>query len=212
MFAIRTCCSATTSRNPRLDRDRGWPRVPPSKTTIENPDEKNEQFVRLLTQHEGDLHRYVVSLVFDVSAVDDIMQEVAVALWKKFGEFDPERPFLPWACRFAYFQVLKHRSKIGRSRLVFGDDLVELLAADYENESEIMGARRKALDTCLDKLPRGDQELIQLRYGSTRTVRELAEQRRMSVHKLYHALERIRGWLMDCTFRTLKKEGYEELA
>ena len=40
-----------------------------------------ETFVRLLAQHEHEVYRYVVSLTFDHSAVDDIMQEVAVALW-----------------------------------------------------------------------------------------------------------------------------------
>jgi RNA polymerase sigma-70 factor (ECF subfamily) len=176
------------------------------------PDRDEEMFVRLLAQHENDLCRYVQSLAFDPSAVDDIMQEVAVALWNKFDQYDPERPFIPWACRFAYFQVLKFRSKRGRSRLVFGDNLVELLAADYEEEREQVTARRRALDGCLAKLSRGDRELIERRYDSTETIQGLAQSRKLSVHKLYHALDRIRRNLLHCTQNTLRKEGYEELA
>lgn len=182
----------------------------PASATDSAKDE--ELFVRLLAQHENDLYRYVASLAFNASAVDDIMQEVAVALWNKFDQYDPGRPFIPWACRFAYFQVLKHRSKIGRSRLVFGEKLVELLATDYDDDQELIRARREALDACLRKLPGTDRELVELRYGSDETIQNLAKLRQVSVHKLYHALERIRRTLLACTQKTLIKEGYEELA
>lgn len=171
-----------------------------------------ELFVRLLAKHENDIYRYVTSLMFNPSAVDDVMQEVALALWNKFAEYDRERPFIPWACRFAYFQVLKHRSRVGRSRLVFGDELVELLATDYEGEGELIRARREALDRCLGKLKELDRELVELRYGSDETMQAVAKERGISVHKLYHALDRIRRNLMLCTRRILEREGYEELA
>ena len=177
------------------------------------PDRDNEEmFVRLLAQHDKDIYRYLLSLVFDVSAVDDLMQEVAVALWKKFDEFDHDRPFLPWAFRFAYFQVLKHRTKMGKSRLIFGDKLLESLAADYEGEQDSLVARRRALADCLGKLGTSDRELIELRYNSSETIQNLAKRRKLSAHKLYHSLERIRRLLLVCAQRTLKKEGYEELA
>ena len=169
-----------------------------------------ELFVRLLAQHEKDIYRYVLSLVFNPSAVDDIIQEVAVALWKKFDQYDPERPFVPWACRFAYFQVLKHRSKIGKSRLVFSDKLVEMLSEDFEGEQKLLVARRRALEGCVGALSNEDRELVDLRYNSTSTIQELAKVRATSTHKLYHALDRIRGLLLVCAQKAMKKEGYEE--
>ncbi len=171
----------------------------------------DEHFVRLFTQHENDLYRYVLSLVFNPSAVDDIMQDVAVSIWNKLADFDTSRPFMPWACRFAYFQVLKYRQRVGTSKLVFGGDLLERLAADYDTESELMVARRKALDTCLAKLPDEDRELIQLRYGSKDTIQNLSKRTRISVHKLYHSLDRIRNDLMVAVNQTLKQEGWDEV-
>lgn len=166
--------------------------------------------MRLFAQFENDLHRYVRSLVFDTSSVDDIMQEVAVALWKKFSQYDAERPFFPWACRFAYFEVLKHRQRASESRLYFGDDLLEKLAVEYEEEHEVLVARRKALDQCLGKLSAKDQELVRLRYGSRDTVQKLAKRQETSVFKLYHALARIRRTLMHCIHRNMALEGWDE--
>ena len=159
----------------------------PDETAEESNDDA--QFVRLLTQYENDIHRYVLSLVFHPSGADDVMQNVAVLLWKKFAQYDPSRPFLPWAFRFAYFEVLKHRQKTRFSSSFFGEELIEKLAANYEDEHDIMAA---------------------LRYGSKETIQEAAKRLAISVFKLYHSLDRIRRNLMVCINRTLIKEGWDE--
>ena len=178
-------------------------------STPEAPVDGDAQFVRLFAQFENDLHRYVQSLVFDRSSVDDIMQEVAVALWKKFPRYDPERPFFPWACRFAYFEVLKHRQRSKENRLFFSEELIEKLADDYDSEHELLVARRDALDRCVAKLGPADQELVGLRYGSRQTIQDLAQKKETSVFKLYHGLARIRRVLMQCVHRTLITEGWD---
>ena len=180
----------------------------PDETAEESNDDA--QFVRLLTQYENDIHRYVLSLVFHPSGADDVMQNVAVLLWKKFAQYDPSRPFLPWAFRFAYFEVLKHRQKTRFSSSFFGEELIEKLAANYEDEHDIMAARRGALDSCLSKLSVKDQELVRVRYGSKETIQEAAKRLAISVFKLYHSLDRIRRNLMVCINRTLIKEGWDE--
>ena len=97
----------------------------------------DEHFVRLLTRHERALYRYVVSLLPAAQEADDVMQDTATVLWKKFSDYDASRPFLPWAMRFAYFEVLKLRRRRGRNRLVFSDELMEKLADEYPVEEPL---------------------------------------------------------------------------
>jgi len=85
-------------------------------------DRDAEQFVRLLARHDREVYRYVLTLLPDRTEADDVLQETAAALWEKFGEYDPDKPFYPWACRFAFFEVLKHRRRVGRSRLRFSEE------------------------------------------------------------------------------------------
>jgi RNA polymerase sigma-70 factor (ECF subfamily) len=170
------------------------------------------QFVRLLTRYENDLYRYVMSLVGDLSAVDDIVQNVALLLWKKFSLYDPGRPFLPWAFRFAYFEVLKHRKRSRFSHAAFGEELIQQLAADYDQEHDVMKARRKALDGCLQKLSCSDRELVRIRYGTKETIQLAAKRRKLSAFKLYHSLDRIRRDLMVCVNRSMVKEGWDEVS
>ena len=74
-------------------------------------------------------------------------------------------------------------------------------------EEDLLAARRRALDGCLDKLAGEDRELVSCRYGSTMNVNELARQRGHSPKRLYNALDRIRRNLMKCINRTLAAEG-----
>ena len=60
-------------------------------------EEKHEQFTRLLIQHEPELMRCILVAVPNRSDARDILQECSVALWRKFGNYDPERAFVAWA-------------------------------------------------------------------------------------------------------------------
>ncbi len=173
------------------------------------PEDATEAFVRLLTRHERDLYRYIVSLMPMGGEPDDVMQETATLLWKKFADYDRERPFLPWAMRFAYFEVLKQRKRLGKSRLIFSDELLATIASDYAGEEPVLRSRRGALDACLAKLSDRDRDLLRRRYASRETISDLAAEAGRSVHKLYYALERIRENLMLCVDRTLRKEGWD---
>ena len=69
--------------------------------------DQTEDFIRLYASHERRLRRYVSPLMPQADAVDDVVQETAVALMRKFDEYDSAQPFFHWACRFAYFEVLQ---------------------------------------------------------------------------------------------------------
>lgn len=172
-------------------------------------EDHTEAFVRLLTRHERDLHHYVVSLLPGSPECDDVMQETATILWKKIADYDQERPFLPWAMRFAYFEVLKVRRKEGRSRLVFSDELVMKLADEYPVADPLLETRRDALEECLGKLGDTERNLIYKRYSTGQSIRDLAHVEGKPVEKLYYSLEKIRASLMVCVERHMKKEGWD---
>lgn len=169
---------------------------------------QKDSFIELFTAAQPDLGRYVFSLVRDRHAVDDVMQDLAVALWKKFDDYDPDRPFLPWACRFAFYQSLKHRQSLQRRRWQLADEAT-LERAAAPTQDEWLEARNQALDNCLNSLPLEDRELIQCRYASKETIQQMAKRTKISVHKLYHALDRIREDLLTSVNLQLREQGFE---
>ena len=106
------------------------------------------EFAGQMTQCQRKLHAFIISMVWNPADADDLLQETNLVLWQKADDFDPTRPFLPWAMRFAQLQVmawLKHRQ---RQRVVFDDDLVRLLATEAAVEP-LFDPRRTALAACM---------------------------------------------------------------
>ena len=171
------------------------------------PASGSESFVLLLTQHQEALFRYIFSLVPMEADARDILQETSLALYRKWDQFDPSRPFLPWAFRFAYLQVQKHREKTARSPLLFSEDVMDLLANERGHLAPVLDERLHLLDACLQKLPAAQKELVTARYGLRQSAEDLMQRFAMSRRTLFRNLELLRQQLHDCVTHQLQSEG-----
>lgn len=160
-------------------------------------------FVRLMVRHQNDLLRYVLPLVACLDDAQDVVQESATALWKKFDEYNPDQPFLPWAKRFARYEVLMHHRR--RRRYSFlTEELIETLAEPDRSHEEDAERRQRVLAGCLEKLPAADRTLLDRRYSDPdATVGQLADEVGRPANVLYKALGRIRRQLLECMTRAL---------
>ncbi len=163
-----------------------------------------EALILLLTQHQDALFRYIYALLPNEADARDVLQETSVALFRKFDHYDSSKPFLPWAYRFAYLQVLKLRERSHRQPLAFSEDVLELLADERQTLEPHLENRLRALDNCLQKLPAEERQLVTYRYDQRRPVEEIMEHLGQSRRTLFRNLERVRRLLHDCVTRTLE--------
>ncbi len=173
------------------------------------PDSPNptESLVLLLTQHQEPLFRYIFSLVPREADARDILQETSLALYRKFDQYDATRPFLPWAYRFAYLQVQKHREKSARSPLLFSEDVMDLLASERTHIEPQLDERLRLLDGCLQKLTAQDQELVTSRYAMRQSAEEMMSRYALTRRTLFRNLELLRQRLHECVTHQLQSEG-----
>jgi RNA polymerase sigma-70 factor (ECF subfamily) len=157
-----------------------------------------EQFVRKLTENQNRLYGYIYSLLGDHSRTGDVLQETNLVLWRKISQYEPGRPFMPWAYAIARFQVLAHLRDQKRERLLVDAELVESLSDDAERWAEEIDAIREALRPCLELLTPGNRELIEQRYHRAKPVAELAESLNRTVSAVKVALLRVRRQLSEC--------------
>lgn len=176
------------------------------KMPVEKPTE-GERFMRLFVACERDLLRYVLVVVPNPSDARDILQETAVALWRKMGEYDPSRPFLPWACRFASIEIRRFLRRAEQQRRLLEEETVELLLAQYAERTSGLTGRRVHLRECLSELPSNQHRLVRGYYWDEQDVDALAGQSGRTVEAVYKALQRIRQVLSDCMNRKAKMEG-----
>ena len=165
------------------------------------------KFVHLISAHDGEIRRYLYTLLHNIADVDDVMQETAQAIWEKFDQYDPDRPFKPWACRFAYFEALQFRRSASRDRLVFHEEVLKLIAAEHEQEEPLLERRSAALQICLEKITQSDRDLLQQRYEEEGKIVELAAKLGQPVKNLYNKLDRIRARLALCIEEQLSIGG-----
>lgn len=171
---------------------------------MENDHSDNSQgFVACVNAAQQGLYAYILSLVPNAHDARDILAETNMALWKKREDFDSAQDFWPWACRFGKMQVLAFRKRRHRDRLVFSEDVINLLAAEAESVSsgndEVLGA----LDGCLGEIDDRRQDLLRLRYAEEMSVKRIAASVGRTVGATGDLLYRIRLHLADCIERKL---------
>ena len=169
-------------------------------------DQHHDQFLRLFAEHEPALRTFVRALLPSLSDASEVMQEVAVVLWRKFAEFDSTRDFRKWSFGVARYEALAFLRDKGRDRHVFDDDLVNKLADDAAASEQRHEAQREALEACLQKLPEPQRELVLSAYAKGTRMDELATQRGQTAMSLYKLLQRIRQALLECIRRTIARE------
>jgi RNA polymerase sigma-70 factor (ECF subfamily) len=94
----------------------------------EEPMGHQETLVQLMTEHQGRLYAYILSLLGNPDQANDVLQDTNVVLWRSIGEFRVGSNFKAWAFRIAHFQVMACRQRQIRERLFFDDDLLSTLS------------------------------------------------------------------------------------
>lgn len=154
-------------------------------------------------EHEEALRLFVRSLLFNQEESREVMQEVAIVLWRKFDDSLDSVSFRRWAFGVARMEVLAYRRDRARDRHTFGDDIAELLEQTVQEESGALERERGVLEMCVGKLPTEQRELVDTAYEPGVKMNDLARQLGWTSMALYKKLHRIRLQLMECIRREL---------
>lgn len=155
-------------------------------------------FMLLLTSHQSALYAALVALLGGTRGAQDVLQETNAALLEKAGEYDPARPFVPWAMGFARVQALAWRQRQARDRLVLDDGLFAAFADRLTTDPLPPNRRLDALERCLAELPAAARELIDARYRRDESVRSIAMRLGRSENVVSVSLFRARKALLAC--------------
>jgi RNA polymerase sigma-70 factor (ECF subfamily) len=159
----------------------------------------------LLTEAQGPVYGYLLTLIPDRSRARDLLQETNITLWKKAATFEEGTNFNAWACKIAYFHVLSFRRKMAREKLVFDDDILDYLAERNDDRliQDFTKDRNAALKACMQKLSDKQRKLVEERYKPGASVQRIAADQGRTVGAISQTLYRIRHNLMQCIEKTL---------
>jgi RNA polymerase sigma-70 factor (ECF subfamily) len=173
----------------------------------EEPATRHEQFLRHYSAHEPAIRAFVRRLVPLRTDVPDVMQEVALVLWKKFENLPDPDDFRRWAFGVAKFEALAWLRDKRRDRLVFAEDVLEQLAQEATALEPVLDNHRAGLEACLEELPAEHRGLVLSAYEPGARIQDIAERSRRTVGGFYQWLHRVRLQLLDCVRRGIALEG-----
>src|SRR5215467_2250968 len=112
----------------------------------------DDSFVELMTKNQLRLRSFILTLVRDAPTADDLLQDTSLVVWKKRRDFDFGKDFFLWACGVALLEVLQYRRRSDADRLLFDEELINVLAVDYVEHIEDWDQQQFALRGCIQKL------------------------------------------------------------
>ena len=111
-----------------------------------------EAFETLFQRHQGEVYHWVVCLVRDPAAAEDLTLETFWRIYRAHARFDAARCFGAWARRIATNLALEHLSKAGREVMV-GSDLLDSQPCPPAPDSAVQADTRAAIRRAFAGLP-----------------------------------------------------------
>jgi RNA polymerase sigma factor (sigma-70 family) len=152
-------------------------------------------------EHDRWLRTVIYARVGDPQAVDEVLQEVALAAVRQQAPLADASKVAPWLYRLAVTQSLLYRRKQGRRRKLVDRYAQENRPGPEDHrESDPLGwllaeERRELIRRAIRRVPRRDAEILLLKYTEDWSYRELAGRMGISESAVQARLHRARSRL-----------------
>jgi len=146
---------------------------------------------------------FVRSIVHNHHDAEDVIQATVTHIVDHYDEYDPARPFVPWAIGIARIRILHHRDQNKRKPLLLGDTALDALSNAIVSEAEQISDRLDALEHCLGRLSPKHQRLLALRYQDKVSRPAIADALGIRENSVSVLLRRVRQVLEDCVTRRI---------
>jgi RNA polymerase sigma-70 factor (ECF subfamily) len=158
-----------------------------------------------LAEHDRWLRTVVAARLGEAGAVDEVMQEVALAAVRQKAPISDATKVAPWLYRLAVMQTLMYRRKMGRSRKLTNRYAERFQPTERDTRVTepldwlIADERHGMVRAALSKLPKRDAEILLLKYTEDWNYKRIATHMGISESaveaRLHRARKRMRGEL-----------------
>ena len=169
-------------------------------------DGRDSLFFQLFMAHQGSLRAFILASVHNYSDANDLLQETATVMWRKFDSFSPGGSFVAWGIGIARNQILNFFRQRKLCRLRFDDELLERVMQVSAARSEGFEERMEALRHCFAQLSVVNQQVLDMRYRLGLNATVVASKISRSVAATYKHIARLQVWLQNCISSTLGQE------
>ncbi len=179
-----------------------------SKNKSDNAESIPERlYFQLFMAHQRNLYAFILASVHNISDAEDILQETATGMWRRFGEFTPGTSFEAWGITIARNLILKFFNEHKRSRLQFDSELLSELEDIALVQAGRIDALKEAITECMQRLNESNRKILGLRYEDGMTIKYIANLTGRSIEGMYKFFSRLQDSLLDCIENRVEHEG-----
>ena len=156
-----------------------------------------------LAQHQGWLRTVLLARLRDADLVDEVMQEIAIAIIHQQSRPETIEHTGPWLYRVALKQILMYRRKTGRRRRFLKTLTQQPRSIDPEPKQYdplqwlLLQERRQSVQQAMECLGDREREILLLKYNDNLTYEQIAERLGISPASVRMRLHRARMQLRD---------------
>jgi len=173
-----------------------------------SPEVLQVRIQKLFLQNAVALRGFILGLVRQPEAADDVLQEVFVVVSQQAEAFRPDGSFLAWARGIARNKVFDYYRRNRSAPRLVDEELLELLAVAAEERGDEWAEKRAALARCIQQLAPRARQILELRYADQPFAPpQIADRLGWTVNAVHVALTRARKFLQECTRHALIARG-----
>lgn len=133
---------------------------------------KRESFISYYNQFKDKIYAYFLYRVgFDIKLAEDLTSEAFLKAFKKFEDFDLDKPFQPWIFAISHNHLVNHYKASKREvPLDEIEGLAKSAGVKYEEKFELERVMK-----IINQMEESDKEVLLLRYVQGLDNSEIAE-------------------------------------
>ena len=167
----------------------------------------SEEFILELTQVQQRLFGFLFKRLADREQARDVLQRTNLVLCRKAEQYQTGTNFKAWAMSVANFEVMAYRKTQVRERLVFSDEVDDMIGSREDEFSSSQTDRISHLNHCLQLMSPQNRQLIEHRYEGENSIEKIADEIGATVVAIRVKLHRLRKLLLECIQNRMQEEG-----
>ena len=141
---------------------------------MKNTDSNN--FNNLLKDVQPKLLRFIRSICYHKQDSEDILQKTNIILINNKLNYDPSKCLRAWSFKIARYQILAHRTRLARSKVIFNSEMIaDALPEEEELKEYCLEKRKKTLFSEIDNLSPALKKIAILRFKDNLSYEDICK-------------------------------------
>ena len=167
----------------------------------------SEEFILELTQVQQRLFGFLFKRLADREQAREVLQRTNLVLCRKAEQYQAGTNFKAWAMSVANYEVMAYRKTQVRERLVFSDEVDDMIGSRGNEFSSSQKDRISHLNHCLQLMSTQNRQLIEHRYKGENSMEKIADEIGGTIGSVRVKLHRLRKLLLECIQNRMQEEG-----